>query len=124
MPMMLPNTAILTTSAIPISTMATAKTGVAVRRTSSGLGISRSRRRDGLEPPPRHPRRRLDDHAAWALGQHRLHRAVEERAAAAGCEREHDPPRAHLACLVDDHPPGLPGAHLLDVPGPPAPADQ
>src|SRR3954467_11733186 len=102
MPMGLPNTAILTTSAMPISTIATAKIGVAVRRTSSGPAISRSRRRDVLEPAAGDPRGRLEDPRAGALPQPRLHRAVEQRAAAARRERHHDRAGPCRARLLDD----------------------
>src|SRR5215210_4767667 len=45
----------------------------------------------------------VDDHAAGALGEHRLDRLAEHRAAGAGGERQHDRLRPHLARLVDDH---------------------
>src|SRR5690349_20875497 len=118
MPTGLPNKAILTISAIPMSSIATAKSGVAVRRTSWGEGISRSSRGgDRLEPAPGDARGRLDGHAARPLSEDGLDGAVEQRAAAAGRERHDDRPRARGAGLLDDRASGLPGADLLDVAG-------
>src|SRR3954451_7308526 len=102
-PIGLPMSAMRTINAMPMRSMAAARIGVVVRRTSWGvrMSVGLSLGSHGLEPPAtRHARRGLDDHAARAIRQHGLDGAVEEGAAAARRERHHDRPRAHLLGLV------------------------
>src|SRR5689334_1974266 len=78
----------------------------------AGLGDGEFRRLGGLGG------RGLDDHAARPLGEHRFQRLVEQRAARSPPrQRHHDRARAHLAGLLHDPAPRLPGADLLPVPG-------
>src|SRR3954469_25406685 len=82
MPTGLPMSAMRTISAMPMSRVAAARIGVVVRRTSWGGGMASvvSLGSHGLEPPgTRDAGRRLDDHAAGALGEHGLDGPVEQR---------------------------------------------
>src|SRR5262245_35869620 len=60
--------------------------------------------------------RRLDDHPARPVGEHRLELLAEQRAAAAVAgERHDDRAGAHLARLVDDDAARAAGPDLLPV---------
>src|SRR5919108_648191 len=110
--------------ASPITSMATDRICVPVRWTLRGermaqmLGVPHAR-----GGRPAWLRRRavglgavgVDDDPARALGEDRLHRLAEQRAARARRERDHDRLRTHLPGLVDDHAAGLPRRDLLVV---------
>src|SRR3954471_16867502 len=110
----------------PSTSMASERIWVARRCTKPMLGPAAQARQGAA----RGRRRRavatgavgVYDHAARALGEDRLDRLAEDRAAGARRQRHDHGLRAHLARLVDDHPARLAGADLLVVAAHAAPA--